>query len=69
MKSQSFSRVFLPALWLLALPVAVHAQDYQYTINEGTVTITDYTGAGGAVTIPAMIEKFTRYQHRRRGVL
>ena len=56
MKSQSFSRVFLPALWLLALPVAVHAQDYQYTINEGTVTITDYTGAGGAVTIPAMIE-------------
>ncbi len=29
--------------------------DFTYTINSGTATITDYTGAGGAVTIPPSI--------------
>ena len=39
---------------LLATPVAVQAQ-FNYTITNGTVTITKYTGAGGSVTIPDTI--------------
>jgi BspA type Leucine rich repeat region (6 copies) len=42
----------LPLLLLLALPAAVQAQ-YTYTANNGTITITGYTGSGGAVTIPS----------------
>src|SRR5215475_2218309 len=34
---------------------AAHAQDFTYTNNNGTITITGYTGAGGAVNIPANI--------------
>jgi len=42
-------------LWLLTLPIAVQAQ-FTYTINtNGTITITKYTGSGGAVTIPDTI--------------
>jgi len=44
----------LPLLLLLALPAAVQAQ-YTYTANNGTITITGYTGSNGAVTIPSMI--------------
>ena len=39
---------------LLALPSAVQAQFTYYTYN-GTITITGYTGPGGAVTIPGRI--------------
>ena len=42
-------------LLLLALPVTVQAQDYTYTITNGAITITKYTGSGGAVTIPDTI--------------
>ena len=38
----------------LALPAAVQAQ-FTYTTNNGTITITGYTGSGGAVTIPGTI--------------
>lgn len=31
------------------------AEDYTYTTNNGTITITGYTGPGGAVTIPSEI--------------
>src|SRR3954469_7062087 len=41
-------------LLLLALPTVVHAQ-FTFTTNNGTITITGYTGPGGAVTIPSMI--------------
>src|ERR1019366_9180829 len=41
----------LPLLLLLTLPAAVEAQ-FNYTTNNGTITITKYTGGGGAVTIP-----------------
>ena len=41
-------------LLLLMLPAVVQAQ-YNYTINNGTITITRYTGSGGAVTIPSTI--------------
>jgi hypothetical protein len=43
-------------LLLLMLPVAVQALDYEYTVNgDYTITITNYTGDGGAVTIPNWI--------------
>jgi BspA type Leucine rich repeat region (6 copies) len=45
----------LPLVLLLALPIAVQAQDYIYITNNGTITITKYTGSGGAVTIPRTI--------------
>jgi len=32
------------------------AQDYTYTTNDGSITITGYFGPGGAVTIPSMID-------------
>jgi hypothetical protein len=55
----SFCSWILPAL-VLAFPIAVRAQNtvgvpYTYTITNGTVTITQYTGPGGAVSIPAVI--------------
>lgn len=44
--------------WLLllaaALPLEVQAQ-FNYTTNNGTITITQYTGAGGDVVIPDTI--------------
>ena len=44
----------LPLLLLLARPAAVEAQ-FLYTTNNGTITITRYTGPGGAVTIPSTL--------------
>jgi hypothetical protein len=42
-------------LWLLlALPAVVQAQ-FNYTTNQGTITITGYTGPGGPVIIPDTI--------------
>ena len=40
-------------LLLLALPTAVQAQ-FTFTTNNGAITITRYTGPGGAVRIPSM---------------
>jgi hypothetical protein len=45
----------LPLVLLLALPIAVQAQDYIYITNNGTITITGYTGSGGNVTVPDTI--------------
>ena len=44
----------LPLLLLLTLPAVVQAQ-FNYTTNNGAITITGYTGPGGAVTIPSTI--------------
>ena len=44
----------LPLLLLLALPAAVQAQ-FTYTTNDGTITITGYTGPSGDLTIPDTI--------------
>jgi hypothetical protein len=41
-------------LLLLAMPVAVHAQ-FTFTTNNGTITITKFTGYGGQVDIPSTI--------------
>lgn len=43
----------LPLLLLLTLPAVVQAQ-FQFITNNGVITITKYTGSGGAVTIPSM---------------
>ena len=40
---------------LNALANVTPAADFTYTINNGTITITGYTGSGGAVTIPSTI--------------
>lgn len=40
---------------VLALPFPAQAQ-YRYETNNGTITITRYTGPGGAVTIPSRID-------------
>jgi len=42
------------ALLLLALQDVTQAQ-FSYTTNNGTITVTRYTGSGGAVSIPAVI--------------
>jgi hypothetical protein len=44
-------------LWLLlvVLPAVAQAQDYIYTTNNGTMTITGYTGPDGVVEIPNTI--------------
>jgi hypothetical protein len=44
----------LPLLLFLASPAVVQAQ-YTYTTTNGTITITKYTGSGGAVVIPSTI--------------
>jgi uncharacterized delta-60 repeat protein len=44
----------LAALLLLSVPDVVQAQ-FNFTTNNGTITITGYTGPGGAVTIPSAI--------------
>ena len=40
---------------MLALLAAVQAQ-YTYTTNDGTASVTRYTGSGGAVAIPEVID-------------
>jgi hypothetical protein len=42
-------------LLFLTFPAAVQAQ-FAHTINNGTITITSYSGSGGAVTIPGYID-------------
>ena len=49
-------RVASAALLLVGLPAAVQAEDYQYTIASGAVTIDSYIGSGGDVVIPGTIE-------------
>ena len=48
---------WLPALFLLAAAGTVKADDFTYAMNfDGTITITRYIGAGGAVVIPSVID-------------
>ncbi len=41
-------------LWWLAMPVVAQAQ-FIYTTNNGSITITGYSGPGGALAIPPFI--------------
>ncbi len=42
-------------LWVAAPRAAAQAEDYTYTTNNGTISIANYTGSGGAVIIPDKI--------------
>lgn len=53
MKTNLLQSSLLAAV-LLALPAVVQAQ-FNYTTNDGAITITGYTGLGGNVTIPDTI--------------
>jgi hypothetical protein len=49
------SSLFLPMLLMLLTLSAVVQAQFNYTTNDGTITITKYTGSGGAVTVPDTI--------------
>ena len=48
--------VSLLPLLLVILLVSCNPKEYAYITDHGAVTITKYNGAGGAVTIPGMLE-------------
>ena len=50
--SRTACATWLMMLLLLTLPAAVQAQ-FNFTTNNGAITITGYTGSGGAVNIPS----------------
>jgi len=52
------ARKSLALLVLLTLPAVAPAEDYTYTTNRGTITITRYTGPDGDVTIPSTINGY-----------
>ena len=45
------------AVFVLAFPIVAQAQ-FTYTTNNGAITVTGYTGAGGAVMIPGTINGY-----------
>lgn len=52
---QSFPTICSLAWLLCVAPLAGQAEDFTYATNNGTITITSYTGPGGEVVIPATI--------------
>ena len=46
----------VPLLMLLVLPYVVHPDGFLYTKDHGAVTITGYSGSGGAMIVPGTIE-------------
>ncbi len=52
------ARRSLPLLLLLTVPSGVQAQ-FSYTTDNGTITITGYTGPAGPVSIPTNINGMT----------
>src|SRR5450631_2515920 len=52
--TRTFLQICLLVAALLALPDSMQAQ-FNYSTSGGMVTITGYTGSGGAVTIPVTI--------------
>ncbi len=63
MKQVIIRGLILFGLGLLAAPaevIAQETQDYDFLTNaDNTITITLYTGSGGAVTIPATITRLS----------
>ena len=49
------TKILILFIALLALPIVAQAQFAYIVNNDGTITITVYTGSGGNVVIPAMI--------------
>jgi len=54
MKTASQLAILVLVFFTLSTAVS-QAEDYTYTTNNGTITITGYTGPGGAVDIPGTI--------------
>ncbi len=52
----TFILYFIGCVFFCTSALAAQWGDYQYTESGGTITITGYTGAGGVVTIPSVIE-------------
>ncbi len=52
----TFILSFIGCVFFCTSALAAQWGDYQYTESGGTITITGYTGAGGVVTIPSVIE-------------
>ena len=55
MKTPLSFRLAVMALATWHLSAAIAQGQFNYTINNGAITITEYTGTGGAVTIPSTI--------------
>ena len=60
-KSKLSAIVFYTIITVLCLvfpniAFALQCGDFTYTVSDGTVTITGYTGTGGTVVIPATID-------------
>jgi hypothetical protein len=51
----AYATKLLPVLLLLTLPAVVQSQNLAYTVNNGTITITGFTGRPTNVTIPSTI--------------
>ena len=62
-KENTGHRILLPLLLLLVVPAVAQAQ-FTYETNNGTITITGYTGPGGAEIIPSTIAGLAGYPHR-----
>ncbi|HEY5912101.1 MAG TPA: leucine-rich repeat domain-containing protein [Verrucomicrobiae bacterium] len=56
MRTALHSAVAALGLALFNLPVVTAQAQFNYTANSGTITITGYTGPGGAVTIPDTVD-------------
>ncbi len=55
--SKTLWTIGLLPLWLfLELPTGVQAGDFQYTTNNGTISVTGYSGTGGVVTIVPSVD-------------
>ena len=54
----TLSQVVSLLLLLSVLPATLHAQ-FTFTTNSNTLTITGYSGSGGAVTIPSTTNGLT----------
>ncbi len=53
LKNVKMSPATLTAFLLLVLPTCLQAQDFEYQLTTGTVTIIRYTGLPGNVTVPS----------------
>lgn len=56
MKSRPYNIRFTAILSAALAAATVQAEDYTYSTNAGTITITGYTGSGGDAIIPSTID-------------
>ena len=51
-----FTKILSAIVLAFMFSASAQIQDFNYTVNDGTITITKYTRSGGTVTIPDTIE-------------